>query len=343
MPDKKKKNSNSKDEIISNEDKIENDGNKEEKEIEEFDEVDELDEVNEEDDEYCDIKENEDYIDEENSDIEDDNLLNTSDRKKTIWVYAVILFMSAFIVLLITMFSQIKLNSNYETLKSENSENEEKVGEYKLSFSAAVKENELLSEELSETKEKLKEANKQIESYTKGDESDLGKDSQSFKSYENLLIAKEKFDEDDVVNCALVLKKINYDLLGTKGQNLYNKLLEDSQDEAIEILYEKGIESMESEEYEKAVEYFSDSYSLSNESEYADSCLYYMALCEYNLENNEDALMYIEKIENDFEKSSYLDDSNSLKEIIEEEEEAEMENEDASDDSNEEKEDSSEN
>lgn len=37
---------------------------------------------------------------------------NNKSERKTVWIYAVILFTSVFVVLLLTAYSQIKLNTN---------------------------------------------------------------------------------------------------------------------------------------------------------------------------------------------------------------------------------------
>lgn len=48
--------------------------------------------------------------------------------KKTVWIYAVVLFTSAFIVLMITAYSQIKVNKNIDYVRDKlgNSEKEKK-------------------------------------------------------------------------------------------------------------------------------------------------------------------------------------------------------------------------
>ncbi|MEN8905288.1 MAG: tetratricopeptide repeat protein [Clostridiales bacterium] len=247
-------------------------------------------------------------------------MLDKNDRKRTIWVYAVVLFISAFIVLLITMYSQIKFSDSYETLKDQNSQNEEEVGKYKLNLSSAIKENEVLSEELKLAKEKLEEANRQIQTITK-DDSKEGSGA-SIENYEILINAKDNFDRNEIVNTAIILKDVEYEILGENGQKLYNQLIEKTEKKALVLLYDDGIRNMEIGEYKVAIDKYSTCYNLSDSSQYADDCLYYLGYCEYKLDKNEDALMYLNELKNKFSKSSFLEDCNILIEKIKKEQDA---------------------
>lgn len=70
--------------------------------------------------------------------------------KKTIWIYAVILFTSAFIVLLISAYSQMKFKKNANEYSSSNEINNEIRRRIHFSLSSAVDENEKLAKENTE-------------------------------------------------------------------------------------------------------------------------------------------------------------------------------------------------
>jgi len=66
--------------------------------------------------------------------------MNNND-KKTVWVYAVILFTSAFIVLLITAYSQIKVNKNIDEVRNKLGSTEKEKSNFQMSLSSALAEN----------------------------------------------------------------------------------------------------------------------------------------------------------------------------------------------------------
>ena len=148
-----------------------------------------------------------------------------SERKK-IWIYATILFMSAFIVLLFTAYSQIRLNGNISDYKNQLNSNTKEKNDFQINLNSCLKLNSQLNNQ-------IKAANKQI-SQIKQDEkkanssllSEKDKTKRTIAAYDYLLAAESAYNLEEISICAKVMyEKCDPAYLSKMGIVKYNYCL----------------------------------------------------------------------------------------------------------------------
>lgn len=229
-----------------------------------------------------------------------------SDKKNAIWIYAVILFTSAFIVLLLTAYSQIKFNKNIDEYKSRISSGEREKLNFQTNLSTALDENkkiknelQKLSKEVDSSRIALEEKNKQLDKYKNNMESTI-------QAYEALLAAEREYNNGNIIDCAMILKKkCNYNLLNKEAVEKYTYLTEKSFMEAAQRLYYDGYKSFKLKEYRKAIEKFQQSIELTDTEYFSDDSLFFMAYSEYNLGNKEAARNHAKRLIDQYPSSNY--------------------------------------
>lgn len=228
--------------------------------------------------------------------------------KAKVWIYAVVLFTSAFIVLLLTAFSQIKFNKNINEYKNQITDKETEKGKFQLNLNYALEENKKLSEENEKLKEEMKENELILENQISEAES-LNKVQQAtIESYENLLLAENKYENKDYAYCAEILSnKIKPDHLSEEGNKKYNFLLKESIKKAPLQLYTEGKILFSDKKYQEAIGKFTQSVKLSEAEYFSDDCYYYIILSEYKLGNNEAVKGNIKILMQKYPKSGYID------------------------------------
>lgn len=240
-----------------------------------------------------------------------------SSNRTKVWLYAVILFTSAFIVLLITAYSQIKFNKNISNIKTQLSVKELEKRKFKTSLDSAREENENLKRD----KEILKEELHQIRNELK----EIKKESLELKksfihtknTYEILLLAESEFKKGNMVACAEHLyRNVNPNFLGERGVEKYNFLVDKSFKKAALELYKEGYRLYRKKLYSSAVKRFRKSVSLTDEEYFSDDCYYFMAYSEYLQGNMDNALGYAEKLIEKYPDSNYEKEVYNLVKII---------------------------
>lgn len=239
-------------------------------------------------------------------------------NSKTLWVYAVVLFACAAIVLLWTGYSQIKINNylqEYEE-KLHDKENESSMFQYNLS--SALAENEKLKKQINELKEKLEAVEKENELLKKEISDSENKKEKEKNLYENIMEAYIEYAKGNIKECALKLLEI--DSKSIMDNNLlekYNDLVEKTYKKASELFYFEGYENYKNKKYSEAVKSLNLSLKLYDEDYYADDCYYFIAYSEYNIGNYDKAKEALNTIINNYPDSSYYKDAKDLLRIIE--------------------------
>jgi len=238
-------------------------------------------------------------------------------EKKAVWMYAAILFFSAFIVLLLTAYSQIKLNRNIMEYEDQiNNEKQQNIN-FKLDLATMVKKNEELNEKIAQLEQEILQLKEQ-NSKALEDINQLKKRFSSSKDmYENLIFAIEELENDNIINCALILNtKIDASLLDAKGRDMYRYLVDSTYKPASHLLYNQGYQLYLEKDYASAIEKFKTSLELSENEYISDDCLYFIAYSEFRQGNFEKVKEAVNQLLTKYPDSSYKDDAKDLLKMI---------------------------
>lgn len=237
--------------------------------------------------------------------------------KKKIWIYAVVLFTSAFIVLLLTAISQIKLNKNIDDYKTQIYTNEKEKSDFQLNLSSSKNQNKKLQDELKTTKEDLEKELKENENESQKYKDLELKLSKSINSYEKLLQAENEFLNENFIAAAVILQKqcdIKY--LNEQAMKRYVSLKDSTYKKASKELYINGLKNYNAGLYNNAIEAFQLSAELVSYEYYSDDCYYYIAYSYYKAGKYDLASSTVDNLIKNYPSSSYIDDAYDLLKIM---------------------------
>lgn len=236
------------------------------------------------------------------------NHKDSKNEKKQIWMYAVILFAGAFIVLLLTAYSQVKFQNNISEYQNKLSSEEKAKINVVTDYNAAVKEIKRLTDEVDSLRNKLVESGKKLDEAESKSLEIGSKYSGTIVSNDSLLTAYESYSKKEYVNCALKLKyDINVELLSTKSKEIYYKLVSKSYKKASQILYAEGYRNYKSKKYNEATQSLSKAIDFAQKDEYfVDDAYFYLAKCYYKISKYEDAKMLISSFINIYPDSTFI-------------------------------------
>ncbi len=242
------------------------------------------------------------------------NHKDSKNEKKQIWMYALILFTGAFIVLLLTAYSQVKFQNNISEYQNKLSSQEKAKINAVTDFNSAVKENKRLKNEIEALRNKLVESEK-----TLADEEQKTADLESKFSNEteamNLLMkAQDDYIKEDYINCAVTLKySINIAYLNAQSLQVYNELSDKSYEKASSLLYRDGYKNYKKKNYSEAVVNLTRSIDFSKKNEYyIDDAYYFMANSYYKLVDYTSTKKTIDQFMLNCPESSFTKDMKSL-------------------------------
>ena len=233
-------------------------------------------------------------------------------KKKFLWIYAVVLFASAFTVLLLTAFSQLKLNNHMEEYKKKLSERENSIREFNLNLSSVAQEKKSLKQKV----EQLELENNQLKSVTTGNNNIQlinQRLERSKQSFDFLLKAEGFFEKDNYNLCAQTLRNVVVEDLGAQARQKYLALKPKAYLHAMKDYYSKGREQMRQNNYLKAKEYFEQSLAYDETKYYEENSLYYLALLSSKLKQVDLLKHYSETIIKEYPNSEYIEKVKNLK------------------------------
>ncbi len=230
--------------------------------------------------------------------------------KKTVWIYAVVLFTSAFIVLTITAYSQIKVNKNIDDVRNKLGNTEKEKSNFQMNLSSALVENKKLYEKIENLEKEIDELRKEGSNLKL--ELDEVKDSNNLKvnNYEKLMLANIKYYNKDVKNCALIIfNEIDKKLLDNSALALYNSLSEFCFIKASLEFYNEGYSFYRAGHYEKAIESFNNSLMFTKSEYFSDDCYYFIAYSYYNMGNKLQSKEAMNNLLTNYHDSTYKNDA----------------------------------
>ena len=226
--------------------------------------------------------------------------------KAKIWVYAVVLFTSAFIVLLVTAYSQIKQQRNINDFKTQISKEQNENKKFQLSYANAQEmigkltgDNEKLSQENKGFLERIEKLYSEIS--TAGEESKA-----KVTQYEKLSEAQAQYLQGLVAESAKILKEIDAKALNEKGVEAYNLLSAKVYSEAGRQMFDDGYELYQEGKYTEAIEKFLLSRDIARKEDYSDNCLYYLAYAQYRTGQTTIALDLMKSLPQEYPSSSFI-------------------------------------
>ncbi|ACL74398.1 tetratricopeptide repeat protein [Ruminiclostridium cellulolyticum] len=239
-------------------------------------------------------------------------------EKKQIWMYAVILFTGAFIILLLTAYSQVKFQNNISDYQNKLSSQEKAKLTAVTDLKSALKENERLNKELESLRNKLIESEQEIATQSSKTTDIESKYNSSVIATDALIAAMEYYNNKDYVNAAVTLKydvKIEY--LSPKVINTYNDLVEKSYGKASLKSYRDGYRDYKNKNYAGAIINLNRAIDFSKKNEYyIDDAYYYLANSYYKSSNFTDAKRIINAFQTDYPKSEFARSMRNLLEKI---------------------------
>jgi len=232
---------------------------------------------------------------------------NKKHTKNAIWIYAVILFTSAFIVLLVTAYSQIKYNNNLENYKNQIDIQGKDNKKYKTNLNNTLDENKKLINEMADLKKELENTKQKLASSEENKEKVKKNASHVESMYEVLLRAQLLYENGSYVESANLLRNI-FDPSDVEkvGVELYEDLISKVYKPASEKLYYDGYDKYVKKDYNSAIKSFRDSLSFAQIEYFSDDCMYLLGYSYFMNDNNQEARDTLEKFIISYPKSNYI-------------------------------------
>jgi TolA-binding protein len=234
-------------------------------------------------------------------------------RKKTsVWLYAVILFFSAFIVLVFTGYSQIKLNKNLENYKSQVTSTESEKEMYQKHFASAQEMNEDLNQEIDSLKIEIDSLRQEI-SALKATNTDLEYEySQREAEGEKLSEAMKFYLDGQPAECVDMLRSIDTELISEKSLKMLDILRSKAGAQAGSLFYDKGYNLYLKGKYDEAAAAFELSYKYEPKGEISDKCLYYLSYAKLKAGDRKTAVEKMKLLVENFPESKYISKAKSF-------------------------------
>lgn len=215
------------------------------------------------------------------------NHKENKNEKKQIWTYALILFTGAFIVLLLTAYSQVKFQNNISEYQNKLTSQEKAKINAVTDYNTAIKENKSLKTELESLRGKLVESEQKIATEENKSIDLETKYNNASSAADLLLTAQDYFMQGDYINSAVTLKYgINVQYLSEKAKQIYNDLIAKSYPQASLLLYREGYRNYKNKTYTDAIISFNRAVDFSNKDEYyIDDAYFYLANSYYKTNN----------------------------------------------------------
>lgn len=242
------------------------------------------------------------------------NHKDNKNEKKQIWMYAVILFTGAFIILLLTAYSQVKFQNNISEYQNKLSSEEKAKINVVTNLNTVLKENEKLKADIEAYKLKIVDEEKKTAIEEEKRVEVEKKYSEENTNADKMIIALEYFSKRDYVNCAIILKyEINQNFLSSKATQSYNNLVENTYGKASKLLYLEGYRNFKKGNYSEAIISLNRSIDLSKKNEYyIDDAYFYLANSYYKTSNFEEAKKIINSFMISYSDSSLIQDMAAL-------------------------------
>ncbi len=227
-------------------------------------------------------------------------------KKASVWVYAVVLFTSAFIILLFTAISQIRINNYLDDYKSKVDIKETEKNLVQENFLSAQEMNKRLNEKIDELDKNNEKLTTENENLRKEKEDLIETIFKKDESFQILMQALSAYKKGDIVSCAALIRKIDEASINKEQAKIYNELVQEVYSEAGRKLFNEGYYLYKDAEYEEAIKSFLLSYDYAPANDFSDKCLYYLAYSEMRIDKTDKAVKHMNMIIKDYPTSKYI-------------------------------------
>jgi TolA-binding protein len=196
------------------------------------------------------------------------------------WVYAVLLFTSAFVILVVTAYSQIKYNKEKGSYQSTLENEIAQKDTYKINLSEALAENQAILDEL-ETLKSEKQAVFEENAILKAENQKLrGDNARISKCYERYIAAEAFYAGGDWTNAATMLfEEFDVSVLTGEPAARAASIMATIGDATALRSYQDGYQAYIAGRYAEAAALFKLAYAIHDDTYYSDDCLYLEAHC----------------------------------------------------------------
>jgi len=233
-------------------------------------------------------------------------------KKSNVWLYAVILFTSAFIVLVFAGLSQIKMNKNLSNYKSQVYNTENEKNKYQQNFSSAQEMNKKLNDQISALENEslaLKDMIRNSNSEKVALNEAMQKKSAAEENFHSVL---SEYLKGNVTEAAGLLAAVDFSLFTGKDLEAFNALDLKVRSEAGKILFDEGYKLYRQVKYSEAAAKLGLSFGYAKKEVFSDKCLFYLAWAEKKTGNKAAAVDHMKQLVQEYPESSYLRSAKSF-------------------------------
>lgn len=238
--------------------------------------------------------------------------MDENKKKSSVWLYAVILFFSAFIVLVFAGYSQIRLNKSLENYKNQVFSTESEREMYQKRFASAQEMNQELNKEIDELKGEIDI----LRQYADGLEKSMEEMKEEYGRREaeavKLTNAVSLFLDEKYIECVGLLNSIETEYINENSLKTMNILKHKAAIQVGNELYDKGYELYLEKKYDEAIAAFDLSFRYAPEEEFSDKCLYYSSYAEYKKGDRIRAVEKMQMLVDKFPESKFLSKAKSF-------------------------------
>jgi septal ring factor EnvC (AmiA/AmiB activator) len=166
--------------------------------------------------------------------------------KSSIWMYAVILFTSAFIVLLLTAMSQIRFNKHIDDYKSQIHIKEDEKNRFKSNLTIAIEENTKLDSQVKALSEQIDNLASKLEDSEQMLKEKIDEYKKASEIYKAILLADIEYEKGNYLECAKILygQVTEPNILDKAIKKKYQFLVDKTYKKAALEFYNKGYRSI---------------------------------------------------------------------------------------------------
>lgn len=242
---------------------------------------------------------------------------DNKDSKIKVWKYAVILFTSAFVVLLLTAYSQIKFNRNIDNYRNQIYNEENEKNKYRVNLKTALDENVALKEELEQLRKELDENKENLKNLEKENHKVQDDFTDLQNNYEALLSAQAEYAKGNSVKSAEILHfQVDPVQLGSEAKEAYESLAKIVFEKTAYSYYKEGYSLYKKKQYSEATKSFLNSLRYSQGSYYSDDCYFFLAYSEYYQGNSNASREYIDLLLEKYPDTTYRNAAKNLKKLL---------------------------
>jgi outer membrane protein assembly factor BamD (BamD/ComL family) len=236
----------------------------------------------------------------------------SENKKSNVWLYAVILFTSAFIVLLFAGLSQIKMNKNLSAYKSQVFTTENEKNKYQQNFSSAQEMNQKLNDQISALENETLALKNMISNLSNDKSVQDAVTQKKNQAEENFHSVLSEYMKGNVTEAAGLLATVDSSLFEGKDLEAFNALDFKVRSEAGKLLYDEGYKLYRQGKYTEAVAKLGLSFTYAKNETFSDNCLFYLAWAEKKTGNKTAAVDHMRQLVQEYPESGYLKGAKSF-------------------------------